>query len=252
MDISDLGKTFDQIEQEVQKIESEIELYRSKIIKLNEKNRLEKYKRIDGVRAANIAYKVKDEFKKICDPSTIFKNVSIFKTYRISYFYSAILTRNEMIISGDTNLVYSYLFLVSHYIELIIKAVLLNRNEGVKPTHNIADIFSKNKEYLLGIGLQSNYFCYCLEQIRKLDKYAKTEDFSMCFRYPIDNDFKEKIITENLINITINELRQIAEEHRYLMIILELLLELSEKHFYEAVYKFITNFFNECEININK
>lgn len=248
MDISHLGKTFDQIEQEVQKIEIEIKLYQAKIIKLSEKNWYEKCKKIDAIRAANITYKVKDELKKIYNPSTILKNVSIFKDYRISYFCSAILTRNEMIKKGDTNLVYSYLFLVSHYIELIIKAVLLNRNEEIKATHNIADIFQKNKEYLLEIGLQSNYFFYCLEQIRKLEKYAKTEDFSMCFRYPLDNNFKKRIITENLINITIDELKQIAEEHKYLMIILELLIGLSEKNFYEKVYNFITNFFNECEI----
>lgn len=252
MDISYLGKTFNQIELELDESVNQTESYRLKIVELYwEKDLFGKYKKIEKSSAQKIAHKIQSEFKKIDNPTTIYKNVSNFKDYRFSYLDSAILTRNAMIKEGDTNLVYSYLFLISHYIELVIKAVLLSKNEGIEATHNIASIFSNNKKYLLEIGLDQKYFDYCLNQVRKLSKYAVTEDFSMCFRYPLDRNFKKKVITNDLLTITIDELKQMVEEHKYLMIILELIIQLSEKHFYETVCEFIKNLLNEFESNIN-
>ena len=251
MKIDHLGKSFEQINQEVEDILDQKESCRLNIIELyKQKDWFEEYKKISSNQALVIANKMQEEYKKIDNPSSIFKKISKFRDYRFSYLGAVILTRNGMIKEENTNLVYSYLFLISHYIELIIKAALLSKNEEIQSTHNIEKIFTDNREYLLEIGLEQIYFDFTLEQISKLRQYATTADFSMCFRYPLDNKFENGVITNKLTKITIEELQQMVEEHKYLMIILELIIGLSEKYFYEEIYKFIFNLFNEFEVNI--
>lgn len=248
-----LEKNFEQIELELKKVVDQKEEVKRKFLDFFlEKNFLEKCKKLSTDDTKQIACGVFEEFKKIDNPSTIQKNVSQFKDYRLSYLNSVLLIRNEMINNNEYNLVYSYLFLISHYIELVIKAVLLHKNEGIKSTHCIKSLFLNNKDYLLKIGLELNYFEYCLEEFEKLKKYTVTEDFSMCFRYPLDRKFDKKIITEDLINISADELNKMVKQHKNLMIILELLIQLSEKFFYEEVYQFLIKLDKEFEIATNK
>ena len=76
--------------------------------------------------------------------------------------------------------------MVSHYAELIIKTVLLNKNNEVPTNHAILNILSNEKDYLFEIGFKPSYFEYCICQLKQIGEYAATNDFSMCFRFPFD------------------------------------------------------------------
>lgn len=100
-----------------------------------------------------------------------------FKNYKDSYFESILLIRKEMIDSRNNKLFYSYLFMISHYIELVIKAVLLNKNNDLPSNHDILKIFTNDKDYLIGIGLKLDYYEYCEKQLKQIGEYAATNDF---------------------------------------------------------------------------
>lgn len=90
---------------------------------------------------------------------------------------------------------------------------------------------------------------YCEEnKLEVIDKYIDN-GYS---RTTFDRNFEKKVITNDLLTITVDELKQMVEEHKYLMIILELIIQLSEKYFYETVCEFIKKLLNEFELNINE
>ena len=116
------------IEKEIENAIDEKDLYRKKILKMYEEDKIiEKACKIKGSKSSAIAKGLKEKFSLIDNPAKIYEKVLNFKNYKDSYFESILLIRKEMIDSRNNKLFYSYLFMISHYIELVIKTVLLNK-----------------------------------------------------------------------------------------------------------------------------
>ena len=237
------------IEKEIENAIDEKDLYRKKILKMYEEDKIiEKAYKIKGSKSSSIAKDLKEKFSLIDNPAKIYERVLNFKNYKDSYFESILLIRKEMIDSRNNKLFYSYLFMISHYIELVIKAVLLNKNDDLPSNHDILKIFTNEKDYLIEIGLKACYYEYCEKQLKQIHEYAATNDFSMCFRFPFDKKYQSKIITKKMMNIKINDIERIANEQKYLFMIFELMIILSEKEFYKKVYNFAKNLLKEVDM----
>lgn len=237
------------IEKEIENAIDEKDLYRKKILKKYEEDKIiEKAYKIKGSKSSSIAKDLKEKFSLIDNPAKIYEKVLNFKNYKDSYFESILLIRKEMIDSKNNKLFYSYLFMISHYIELVIKAVLLNKNDDLPSNHDILKIFTNEKDYLIEIGLKACYYEYCEKQLKQIHEYAATSDFSMCFRFPFDKKYQSKIITKKMMNIKINDIERIANEQKYLFMIFELMIILSEKEFYKKVYNFAKNLLKEFDM----
>ena len=172
-------------------------------------------------------------------PVKMINNILHFNMYISSYLESIISVRNEMIIKNKIKMIFPYLFLLSHYIELVIKNILFQNTDVVISTHDLILMFEKNKSYLHKIGLSNKYYDYCLYQLNNIKKYTSNNDFSMCFRFPIDKKFNNLIISNKILKIKKEEIELLIENHKPLIIILELLVQLSMKYFYD---KLINNF----------
>lgn len=241
------------IEKEIENAIDEKDLYRKKIIKMYEEDKIiEKACKIEDSKSSAIAKDLKEKFSLIDNPAKIYEKVLNFKNYKDSYFESIFLIRKEMIDSRNNKLFYSYLFMVSHYIELVIKAVLLNKNNDLPSNHDILKIFTNDKDYLIGIGLKLDYYEYCEKQLKQISEYAATNDFSMCFRFPLDNNYESKIITKKMMNIKFNDIEKIVNEQRSLFMIFELMIILSEKDLYRKVYDFAKNLLKEVDAYLEK
>ena len=234
------------IEKEIEKVIDEKDFYRKEMIKIyNEDKVIEKASSIKGSKTSAIVKNIYEKFKLIDNPAEIYKKASYFKDYKNSYFEAIIIIRNKMMDSKNNNLFYSYLFMVSHYTELVIKAVLLKKNEEIPTNHDILNIFTEEKDFLTKIGLKSDYYEYCVEQLKQIKEYASNDDFSMCFRFPLDKKYKSKIITNKMMNIKFDDIEKIVNKQKRFFIILELMIVLSEKDFYRKVYEFALELLNE-------
>ena len=112
----------------------------------------------------------------------------------------------------------------------------LNKNNDLPSNHDILKIFTNDKDYLIGIGLKLDYYEYCEKQLKQIGEYAATNDFSMCFRFPFDKNYQSKIITKKMMNIKFSDIERIVNEQKYLFMIFEFMIVLSEKEFYKKVY----------------
>ncbi len=234
------------IEKEIEKVIDEKDFYRKAMIKIYDEDKvIEKASIIKGSKTNVIVKNVREKFKLIDNPAEIYKKTSYFRDYKNSYFESIIIIRNKMMDSKNNNLFYSYLFMVSHYTELVIKAVLLRKNEEIPTNHDILNIFAEEKDFLTKIGLKSDYYVYCVEQLKQIKEYASNDDFSMCFRFPLDKKYKSKIITNKMMNIKFDDIEKIVNNQKRFFIILELMIVLSEKDFYRKVYEFALELLNE-------
>lgn len=241
------------IEKEIKDAIGEKDLYRNKMIKIYEEDKLiEKAHMIKIFETSEIAKKIRNKFILIDNPVEIHTKVASFKKYKKSYLDSIFLICKEMKGGKNNNLFYSYLFMVSHYAELIIKTVLLNKNNEVPNNHAILNILSNEKDYLFEIGFKPSYFEYCICQLKQIGEYAATNDFSMCFRFPFDKNFKSKIITKKMINVKFSDIEKIVDEQKTLLMIFELMIVLSEKDFYKKVYEFAKELLNEIDICLEK
>ena len=241
------------IEKEIENAIDEKDLYRKKILKMYEEDKIiEKACKIKGSKSSAIAKNLKEKFSLIDNPAKIYEKVLNFKNYKDSYFESILLIRKEMIDSRNNKLFYSYLFMISHYIELVIKAVLLNKNNDLPSNHDILKIFTNDKDYLIGIGLKLDYYEYCEKQLKQIGEYAATNDFSMCFRFPFDKNYQSKIITKKMMNIKFSDIERIVNEQKYLFMIFEFMIVLSEKEFYKKVYDFSKNLLKEVDMYLEK
>ena len=84
---------------------------------------------------------------------------------------------------------------------------------------------------MIEIGLKACYYKYCDKQLKQIHEYAATNDFSMCFRFPFDKNYQSKIITKKMINIKFSDIERIVNEQKYLFMIFEFMIVLSEKNF---------------------
>lgn len=241
------------IEKEIEKVIDEKDFYRKEMIKIyNEDKVIEKASSIKGSKTSAIVKNIHEKFKLIDNPAEIYKKASYFKDYKNSYFEAIIIIRNKMMDSKNNNLFYSYLFMVSHYVELIIKAVLLRKNEEMPSDHHILNIFMEEKDFLTKIGFKSNYYEYCIDQLEQIKEYASNYDFSMCFRFPLDKKYKSKIVTKKMTNIKFCDIEKIVNNQKSFFIILELMFALSEKDFYRKVYEFALGLLNEVNAYLEK
>ena len=53
----------------------------------------------------------------------------------------------------------------------------------------------------------------------------------MCFRFPFDKNYQSKKITKKIINIKFSDIERIVNEQKYLFMIFEFMIVLSEKKF---------------------
>lgn len=235
---------------EIEEAILEKEQIKDEMIKMYKNDFLKEVDSINESESDRIAKKIQDKFNLIDNPTKIYKNVNDFKKYISSYFDSVLLIGKEMVQSKNVDLFYSYLFMVSHYIELVIKTVLLNKNDGVPSNHKLVEIFTNNKDYLFEIGFKTYYFDYCIEQLMQISQYAANSDFSMCFRFPLDKKFDSKIVTTRMMNIKYDDIKIMVNNHRELLIIFQLMIILSEKDFYKKVYDFSMELLKEIKGSI--
>lgn len=185
----------------------------------------------DSANAANsnmIVNVVKNEdyftLKSVCEKQSASKE---YNNYIFSYFESCIVVRNEMISKSKPILKYSYLFLLTHFFELVLKKVVIHQNESFKnnfngafSTHEILKIISNNEEQFLNLGLYKRYFDLVLCEFEKIGLFCnQTTDFQQSFKYPIKKDRVTSSITNSLINTDINELNCLVESHKKLSFI---------------------------------
>ena len=86
------------IEKEIENAIDEKDLYRKKILKMYEEDKIiEKAYKIKGSKSSSIAKDLKEKFSLIDNPAKIYERVLNFKNYKDSYFESILLIRKEMI-----------------------------------------------------------------------------------------------------------------------------------------------------------
>ncbi len=88
-----------------------------------------------------------------------------YTKYIFSYFESCLVVRNEMINQSKADMKYSYLFLLTHFFELILKKVVVHQNQSFKEntndsfsTHDILKIISNNRDNFCRMGLKLEYY----------------------------------------------------------------------------------------------
>lgn len=148
--------------------------------------------------------------------------VTLFNDYVLSYFHSCILIRNEMIANKKPILFYSYMFNMIHYLELVIKYLYISNVTGflnTDTTHKILDLYEEKKDEILALGITENYYEELIKMLKKIKKMINVDDFAMGFKYPVNKDFKTKIINEKEFKLSDNELTSIINEHKLLLFI---------------------------------
>lgn len=163
-----------------------------------------------------------------------------YQHYIISYFESLISCRNEMICKNKPIMIYSYLFNLTMFIELVLKNLIVTNNEHFKETkdedywkrHDIKKIVEVNKENLINIGLNEECYNILNLEINKLCELSLISDIAQSFRYPIAKDFQTGIIKEELLHLDIAQIKTMIENHKQLL-------------FIGLIIKFLTSIDNE-------
>lgn len=148
--------------------------------------------------------------------------VTLFNDYILSYFYSCILIRNEMIVNKKPILFYSYMFNMVHYLELVIKYLFVSNVTGfskTNATHKLLELYEEKKYEILSLGITEEYYEELIKMLKKIKKMINVDDFAMGFKYPVSKDFSSKIINEKEFKLSDNELISMVNEHKLLLFI---------------------------------
>ncbi|MEI8086745.1 MAG: hypothetical protein WCG93_11075 [Paludibacter sp.] len=172
--------------------------------------------------------------KSVIESNSIYKE---YKNYIFSYFDSCLVVRNEMINKSIPNMKYSYLFLLTHFFELVLKKVVIHQNISFKnnnqepfKTHDIFRIISENESEFLNLGLKKQYYDILLQEFKTINSYCnQSKDFQESFKYPLKKDKTTSSITQLLIDLDINDLKNMVESHKVILFIGLLLYNLSNK-----------------------
>ncbi len=228
LDIKTLENEFKDLIEEHDKLDFLVAKYLESI-------KCESVKGTDNSKTLNV---VKNEdyytLKSVCEEKSASKE---YNNYIFSYFESCIVVRNEMITKSNTVMKYSYLFLLTHFFELVLKKVVIHHNESFKnnfigtfSTHEILKIISNNEEQFLNLGLKKEYFDLALSEFEKISSFCnQTNDFQQSFKYPLKKDRITSSISDSLINTDINELNRLVESHKKLIFIGLIIYLLSSK-----------------------
>lgn len=159
---------------------------------------------------------------KLVDIRNEYNAKSLFKRYVFSYFYACISIRNEMILKDNSILFYSYMFNLTHFLELNIKALgFFNVEEFDKKEigHWILEMYSKNKEKIINLGVEEKYYNILIELLTNLRNLVNNSDIAMCFKYPVCKDFSTSTITNDIKEISLSKIKEFVEEHKILIYI---------------------------------
>ena len=150
-----------------------------------------------------------------------------YQDYIFSYFETTIACRNDMIINNKPIMIYSYLFTITMFLELVFKNFIVTNNEKFKnsftksywKSHNIKTIIESNKNNLLSLGLNEDCYDLLVSEISILYSFTTIHDIAQAFKYPIDKSFKNGIITDKLMNIDISQIKTMTTNHKKLLFI---------------------------------
>ena len=159
-------------------------------------------------------------------------NIQLFRKYLSSYFGGCLAIRNEIIKEKNIVLIYSFLFNLIHVMELCMKMLKIENVEGfddIKPTHNILDCYEKKKMQLLKFGLEEKFYNELMERLRELKEFVIEDDIPMCFKYPVNKDFKSLIISLDLVRLKVEDVKELVERLNKLLLIIMLINVLSTK-----------------------
>lgn len=152
-------------------------------------------------------------------------DIKLFRKYFFSYVDGCIAVRNELIRSKKKTLVYSYLFNLTHLIELNIKLLKVEKIKGFEDIlgiHKILELYKNKKQEFIDLGLEENVYNELIYQIDILKKYVKKDDIPMCFKYPLDKDFNSLIITRELMEMSFEDVEKLVNNQKNMLLIMML------------------------------
>lgn len=150
-------------------------------------------------------------------------NIRLFREYFFSYVDGCIAVRNEMMRTKKKTLIYSYLFNLSHLMELNIKLLKVEEIKGfedITGMHNIAELYKNKKQEFIDLGLEENVYNELIYQINELKKYVTRDDIPMCFKYPLDKDFNNLIITQELMELSFEDVEKLVNNQMNTLLIM--------------------------------
>lgn len=202
---------------------------------------------IDNIDIKNVLKEV--EYYALKDVSNKKSASKEYHNYIFSYFESCIVVRNQMITNSNSQMKYSYLFLLTHFFELVLKKVNIHQNESFKSdfnkpfsTHDIINILTSYKEQFINLGLNKNYYDMLLFEFKKISTYCnETNDFQQSFKYPLKKDRITSSITDSLINADIFDLQKLVESHKNILLIGLIIYLLANKENFKYLNKMISD-----------
>lgn len=150
-----------------------------------------------------------------------------YSNYIFSYFETLISCRNEMISRNRAIMIYSYLFNLTMFIELVVKNLIRTNNEHFKKTkedlywqkHDIRTIIESNKDNFKAIGLSDNCYGILISEVSKLYELTSITDIQQAFKYPIKKDFSTATIKDELLHLDIEKIKTMVENHKQLLFV---------------------------------
>lgn len=150
-----------------------------------------------------------------------------YSNYIISYFETLIASRNYMISKKKPIMIYSYLYNLTMYLELVLKYAVVTNNEHFISSraeqywtnHDIKKMLEENKNNFLSLGLNEECYDLLLSEINTLKTMSKIHDIGQSFKYPIAKDFNTGIISEELLNLDFQAIKALVERHKEVLFI---------------------------------
>lgn len=168
--------------------------------------------------------------------------VSLFDKYVHSYLYSFISIREDMIKSNKTVMFYSYMFNIVHFLELVIKYLYVSNIKEfttMEAKHTILSLYQERREKILSLGVTEYYFEKLIESLNKIQNLVRVGDIAMAFKYPLDKEFKNFIIKDEIFDMDMNQLSLIVVEHKLLLYIVWDIYVLAKKSKYNEFIQLI-------------
>lgn len=166
------------------------------------------------------------------------KAKELYNTYLDSYFNACLELRNRMVITENWNLYYPYIFLLLHTIEMTLKYLKVYDVNGFSTliaNHNILNTFKDNKNNLINLGINNDIYDEFVNLLSVIDDYTTKDDLAVSFKYTLERDFSTPIITNSLINLSAEDIKNNVENEKKILLICKIIKIVAQTSNYHDV-----------------
>ena len=101
--------------------------------------------------------------------------------------------------------------------------------------HNILNTFKDNKNNLINLGINNDIYDEFVNLLSVIDDYTTKDDLAVSFKYTLERDFSTPIITNSLINLSAEDIKNNVENEKKILLICKIIKIVAQTSNYHDV-----------------